>query len=53
MKGMAHKSTKKGMGGGYEYARGGDMRIKEMGKKAPMKKMMPMKKGAKKMMSYK
>lgn len=52
MKGMAHKGMKKGMGGGYEYARGGDMKVKEMGKKSSMKKM-PMKKGAKKMMSYK
>lgn len=35
-------------GDGYEFAKGGDMRVKEMTKKAPTKKM-PMKKGMKKM----
>lgn len=44
---MKKGMMKKGMGGGYEFAKGGDMRVKEMGKKAP-KKMMAMKKASKK-----
>lgn len=42
MKKMATKS----MGGGYEYAKGGDMKIREMGKKAMATKKAP-KKGMK------
>lgn len=45
---MKKGAMKKGMGDGYEYAKGGDMRVKEMGKKAPVKKMMPKKKTMKK-----